>query len=294
MGIMLLAATAGLTVMPAFSAPGEDPGQTHTPEAERSSLSAQMAPGLPAGSATSSMSPSPQIEFAGYTWLIRKEDIPVGPQNNVFSLNAVTLGPDKSLRLRMVPSDGRWFAAELYLQKSLGYGTYTFRVRTAPSGLDSNLVLGLFTYSPQKAYYHREIDIEFSAWGVPGTAPKGQYVLQPYTRKGNLHLFDVPEDGGRASYSFRWRPGRIEFLSWDGYGSRPVATGYPAAPGDAVQGQMAVLAHWVYEEIQYVPKPGSEVVHMNLYLAHGDVPPAGDGVVEVIIDGFEFEPEPRD
>lgn len=289
MSILFLAGTAGLAVMPIFSAPGEDPGQTHRSEAESVSLSAQTA-----GPATPSMPLSPQIDFAGYTWLIRKEDRPTGPQNNVFSLSAVTLGPDKSLRLRMVPSEGRWFAAELYLQKSLGYGTYTFRVRTAPADLDSNVVLGLFTYSPQNAYYHREIDIEFSAWGIPGTEPKGQYVLQPYTRKGNLHLFDLPEDGRRASYSFRWQPGQIEFLSWSGYGSGPTATGYTGATSGAAQGQTTVLAHWIYEDAKFVPKPGSEGVHINLYLAHGEVPPAGDGAVEVIIDGFEFKPEPRD
>lgn len=287
--ILFLAGVAGLAVMPIFAAPGEDPGQARKQEAESVGLPAPMAP----GSAAPSMPPSPQIEFAGYTWLIREEDSPAGPQNNVFGLGAVTLGSDKSLRLRIVPSDGHWFAAELYLQKSLGYGTYTFRVRTAPADLDSGVVLGLFTYSPQKAYYHREIDIEFSAWGVPGAEPKGQYVLQPYTRQGNLHLFDLPEDGGRASYSFRWQPGRIEFLSWSGYGSRPAQPGYASVPDGAAQGQAVVLAHWLYEDSTRVPKPGSEGVHINLYLAHGEVPPAGDGAVEVIIDGFEFAPEPR-
>jgi hypothetical protein len=71
------------------------------------------------------------------------------------------------------------------LNRSLGYGTYTFVVRET-AGIDPNAVLGLFLWDPVAFRIHnRELDIEISRWGDPKNS-NSQFVVQPYSRPGNL------------------------------------------------------------------------------------------------------------
>lgn len=63
-------------------------------------------------------------------------------------------------------------AAEVILSESLGYGTYSFTVSSPIGDLDPNVVLGLFTWSDDPAYHHREIDVANSpAGGSPADRP---------------------------------------------------------------------------------------------------------------------------
>lgn len=226
-----------------------------------------------------------RIQFSSYTWTVRQTAAPEGPMNNYFSGKdiSVILNPDSSLTLRVEKGEEYWNAAEVYLTKRLGYGTYIFRLRTPPSKLDKNLVLGFFTYSPNKAYNHSEIDIEFSAWGSARIPVLGQYVVQPYDNPNNMVSFDIAKVKGQASYSFTWSAERIEFTSWHGYGPQPVPN------------TDEIIHSWVYNDPSGIPKPGREVVHMNLYLTTGGkisdgAGPAGSGLTSITIDSFEFIP----
>ncbi len=219
------------------------------------------------------------ISFSGRQWTVRQTVKPEGPGNNTFGGKdlGVLLNQDGSVTLRIFQKEGTWYAAELTTQQRTGYGEYIFRVRTAPRELDPNVVLGLFTYSGGAAYNHREIDIEFSAWGVKNAPVLGQYVIQPYQSPGQLFAFDISQIKEPASYSFTWTEGKIDFLSWKGYGPRPE------------DGSTDIIAAWSFADPKVVPKP-SPNVHMNLYLAKGDMPPSGRGLTEVTIDSFEFIP----
>lgn len=219
------------------------------------------------------------LRFSGYDWTVRRTSTPEGPKNNRFGGRdvSVTLNKDGSLTLWLTQREGIWYAGEVTLRKSMGYGTYLFRLRTAPASLDPNSVLGLFTYTRSRAYNHREIDIEFSAWGEDGAPVRGQYVIQPYTAPGHLETFDVAKDEAPATYSFTWTKERIDFASWRGYGPRPEA------------GSPACISAWSFSEPKGVPPPNS-FVHMNFYLADGAVPPSGCGALAVTIDSFEFIP----
>ncbi|MFA5851240.1 MAG: hypothetical protein WC820_00935 [Spirochaetales bacterium] len=219
------------------------------------------------------------LTFSASTWIVRQTLEPEGPMDNYFGGRdlSVMLNPEGSLTLSLAREEGIWHSGEVTMQKRTGYGTYLFKVRTSPSTLDPNIVLGLFTYSSASAYSHREIDIEFSAWGVRNKPVLGQYVIQPYEIPGHIDTFDISGVDGPATYSFVWSEGKVEFASWIGYGPRP-QTGSPQ-----------LIAAWTYIDPKAVPKPSAQV-HMNLYLAHGAVPPSGQGSTSVTIDAFQFIP----
>lgn len=219
------------------------------------------------------------LTFSASTWIVRQTLEPEGPMDNYFGGRdlSVLLNPDGSLTLSLAREEGIWHAGEVTMQKRTGYGTYLFKVRTSPSALDPNVVLGLFTYSSASAYSHREIDIEFSAWGVRNSPVLGQYVIQPYDIPGHIEIFPISGIDGPATYSFVWSEGKLDFASWLGYGPRPE----PGSP--------QLIAAWTFIDPKAVPKP-SALVHMNLYLAHGAIPPSGQGSTAVTIDSFQFIP----
>ncbi len=216
------------------------------------------------------------LRFSDYNWIVRQTAKPEGPGGNIFGGKdlGVLINQDGSLTLRIFQKEGTWYAGEVTLQQRTGYGEYIFRLRNPPGDLDPNVVLGLFTYSAAAAYNHREIDIEFSAWGIPKAPVLGQYVIQPYQNPGQMMNFDLSSIKGPASYSFVWTEGRVDFASWMGYGPRPEG------------GSPDIIAAWSFSGAA-VPKP-SPNVHMNLYLAKGEQPPSGRGALSVTIDSFQF------
>ena len=222
------------------------------------------------------------LNFSSYRWLVRENLEREGPGDNRFGGQNVSvfLNQDGSLVLALALQDGVWKSAEVSTSRYLGFGTYTFKVRTPPYGLDRNLVLGLFTYSAARGYNHREIDIEFSAWGQPTQPVAGQYVVQPYDKPGNMVLFDISQVYGTATYTFTWSETRLEFVSWQGYGPRPES------------GSPLIIAEWEFTDAKAIPRPSAQV-HMNLYLVKGTTPPFGDGELSVTIDSFQFTPPPK-
>jgi hypothetical protein len=223
--------------------------------------------------------PLQNVDFSSRRWIVRRTTKPEGPGGNTFGGKDINVikNEDGSLTLKIFQKEGIWYAAEVTSQERMGYGEYIFRLRTPPKDMDPHVVLGLFTYSGGAAYNHREIDIEFSAWGVTTAPIKGQYVIQPYQNPGQLFTFDMSRIREPASYSFKWTEGRIDFSSWKGYGPRPE------------DGSPDIIAAWSFADPKAVPKP-SPNVHMNLYLAKGTQPPSGRGLIEVTIDSFEFKP----
>ena len=148
---------------------------------------------------------------------------------------------------------------------SLGYGTYRFVLDTPVDALDPNVVLGLFTWSDDPAYAHRELDIEFSRWGGPGNQ-NAQFVVQPYTPPGHLFRFDEPPSLPETTHEFAWDLSSVTFAS-----SSPTAV---IAPHSFTDG---------------IPQAGGERVHLNLWLNSRRGPTDGQEV-EVVIRQFEFLP----
>ncbi len=207
------------------------------------------------------------LTFSGYEWEVRQTPSDRGGANDYDPDNAWT-DADGVLHLRLRQRDGRWTSAEVILNRTLGYGTYAFVVRDA-SRLDPAVTMGMFTWDDLGLdQNHREMDIEISQWGDP-SIPNAQFVVQPYYVPANVMRFTAP--AGRATYSFRWEPGRALFKTVRGTGSG---------------GQPAVAQH---EFTSGVPIPGNERVRINLYFfRYSPSPPQNE--VEVLIERFQYFP----
>jgi hypothetical protein len=218
-----------------------------------------------------------RINFSGYDWLVKTSLDPVGPGPNYFSDNSGNVWIDEQgrLHLRISPdAGGRWQAAEVVLQASLGYGIYRFVLNSPVDDLDPNIVLGLFTWSDDPAENHREIDIEFARFGEPA-ALIGRYSLQPYTAIGQFFPFEQPPSP-ESTHSFLWSSERVSFLSWVGSGG---ATG----------GSGTTIAEHTFTSPYDVPAPGGEQVRINLWLDEGRAP-TNEQPLEVIVGSFDFTP----
>ncbi|MCD6340198.1 MAG: glycoside hydrolase family 16 protein [Verrucomicrobia bacterium] len=270
------------------------------------------------------------IECAGRKWKVKETgDYVWGPGPNRFSAKNVFVDDAGRLHLRITGENGVWRCAEATLEESLGYGSYRFYLESDVSGLPDPIVLGMFVYSEDPEYAHREIDIEFSNGPVVGAPRNWQYVIQPYDLPGHRHRFAVPVPLPRSTHVFTWTPDSVFFESFEGAVSdrRSFAVEssprvFPAAweswgavtaigedPGVAVvdpeekpaQFFRARLSSFAGEPeplqrreiVEGTPPPGNETVRINLWLWDGTPPSEEDAVYEAVVSGFEFIPLSR-
>jgi len=121
------------------------------------------------------------ISFSGYEWWVKDSPGLVGPGPNYFSdsTNNVCLDVQGRLHLRITNQSNQWQCAEVVTKRTFGYGSYRFELDSAVNEINPSVVLGLFTWSDDPAYSHREIDIECSRWANPGDVNNAQDVGQP-------------------------------------------------------------------------------------------------------------------
>jgi uncharacterized protein (TIGR03437 family) len=212
--------------------------------------------------------------FSGLEWAVKGNKVPVFPGPtvpNFFSDNPSNAWVDSSgrLHLRVTRCGDTWCSAEVFTKDPVGYGSYRFVVESAITSLDSNAVLGLFTWSDDAEYNNREIDIEFSRWGNLSDARNAQYVVQPYSVPGNLYRFSVPPSANTA-HSFTWQQGSVNFTS-------SFAGGAPS------------IAQWSYGTPQAVPLTGKTRLHINFYQMDSR-PPQNRLEQEVVVSRVEYVP----
>ncbi|MBV9440290.1 MAG: hypothetical protein JOZ24_09895 [Candidatus Eremiobacteraeota bacterium] len=202
----------------------------------------------------------------------------VGPGCNIYAPDGPFVDAQGNLHLRIGQSQGVWTCSEVFLDHSLGYGTYEWTVRGPVDALDTNAVLGLCTYEcVPDGEPKRELDIEISRWGIPIDPTNTQYVVQPYNNPGNRVRFTIPPDDIRVRFS--WSQEKAVFSTLTAAGSS--------------------LGTWTTSVD--IPPAGNEQVHMNLWLyceqdepPCPEHPPAGNEPVEVVISDFSFFPVRRD
>jgi len=214
------------------------------------------------------------IKFSGYTWTVKASETRAGPGPNYFSDREGDLWVDEhgQLHLNIVYRDGRWYCTEAFTTRPLGHGTYTFTLASRVDQLDKNVVLGLFTWDDTAPEHHyREIDIEFSRWGLEEN-DNAQYVVQPWDNPGNRHQFDMELQEDYSTHSFAWEPDRVNFSSFQGHES-------PPDPGDEIES-------WFYTGAS-VPPEGKGNARINLWLLGGN-PPSDGQEVEVVVAAFDF------
>jgi hypothetical protein len=215
------------------------------------------------------------IQFSGLTWYVRSSgNAPSAPGPNYFSdsTNNVWVDAEGRLHLKITKRRGRWSCAEVIAATSIGYGTYRFYVDSPVGTLDPNIVAGLFTWSDDPAYNHREIDIEFARWGHAAN-PNAQYVVQPYTHSSNIMRFEQPADA-RTTHAFTWQPHAVDFVSLRGHRT-------------AASTPEELIHQWT--GFSSVPIPGGENPRINFWLSEGKAPQNGREA-ELIIRRVEFIP----
>ena len=212
--------------------------------------------------------PPKTLSFGGYDWVISRGFIfRAGSRNNFDPANVWT-DANGALHLRISGDQGKWTAAEVKLTRSLGYGTYRFRVRDI-SHLEPSAVLTLVSWDGVGTEQNRrELDVELSRWGYANN-DNVHYVVQPYYVPANIVRFRIP--AGVFTHSFHWEAGEVTFSTTSGSGS----TGTP------------LLKQHVFTS--GVPSAGNESVRMSLYVFDkGQVPLKNEN--EVVIEKFEFLP----
>jgi hypothetical protein len=210
--------------------------------------------------------PLKKVDFSGYEWLIRQIAAnPAGIRNLYDAANA-WVDARGWLHLRIAKNATGWTSAEVSLPRSLGYGSYSFVVSDI-SHLEPSVVLTISAWDGSGP--NQEMDIEISRWGEVG-GKNAQYVVQPYYVPANVVRFLSPP--GRLTYSFDWEPGRVAFQT---------------VRGSTSGGKPGVVAGHVFTS--GVPSPGTETIHMNLFVFDKSRAGLQHGV-EVIVEKFEYLP----
>ena len=218
------------------------------------------------------------LPFSGYDWWVKSSTSRVGPGPNYFSDSTSNVWTDAQgwLHLRITHRSNAWQCAEIVSARTFGQGSCRFELATAADGLDSNTTLGLFTWSDDPAFAHREIDVECARWGNPTDANNAQFVVQPYDPAGHLVRYRVPTTTTNSTHLFTWETNRVGFQALAGaYMPDPAASN--------------VLAAWGFTNAAAVPQSGDENVRLNLWLVNGNAPSSGREV-EVVVKRFQFAP----
>jgi hypothetical protein len=220
----------------------------------------------------------PSVHFSGYTWRVKttgsSQSDRFDPGPNFWSNDpAVVSVARNELHLKITRIGALWRCGEVYLTRSLGYGTYTVQVNSRLDQLDKNTVAApLFIYASPG----QELDNEYSGLGGLVQAPyDAQFVVQPYTVAGNIVHYNQ-RAADRFTTQMTWTPDHVSFAAWTGWSS--------AASVDTV------IYQWTYRG-SYIPPVGQERVHINLWLLDGRAPVTGSGN-EMILHSFTFGPLP--
>jgi len=218
------------------------------------------------------------IQFSGYQWWVKASPGLVGPGPNYFSdsTNNVWADAEGRLHVRITHRSNEWQCAEVVTDRTFGHGSYRFELESTVDNLDPSVVLGLFTWSDDPAYTHREIDVECGRWANSNDTNNAQFVVQPWDASEHLVRYRVPALVTNSTHLFTWETNRIRFQSQRG----------PYSPDPA---PTHILSDWTFINAAAVPQSGDENVRINLWLING-TPPTDTNEVEVIIKRFEFVP----
>jgi len=224
--------------------------------------------------------PSPGVRFlsfSGYDWWVKNFDTPVGPGPNYFSDNTsnVWTDPQGWLHLRITHRTNQWQCAEIVSARTFGCGSYRFELGSRVDNLDTNVVLGMFTWSDDPAYTDREMDVECSR-GFAADTNNTQFTVQPYAPPTHYSRYHVPAGLADSTHLFLWQSNLVAFQCQAG--------SYSPDPN-----QTNVISAWTFADASAVPQSGDENVRINLWLLFGH--PPGDGQeVELILKSFQFVP----
>jgi hypothetical protein len=216
------------------------------------------------------LAPRGSLKFSGYDWGVRMIANDKGGTNNLFDRENAWTDASGALHMEIKKKSGRWSCAEIFLNRSLGYGTYSVTVRDT-SHLEPAAVFTMYTFEDSAGEHHyREMDVEVSRWGDATNKNNAQYVVQPFYIPGNVFAFTAPS--GVLTYVMHWESGHATFKTFRGR--------------SAGAGAQLVSEH---EFTSGVPVPGKAKPRLIFYLVASDKNPLRKPS-EVVVERFEYLP----
>jgi hypothetical protein len=154
------------------------------------------------------------FHWSGYDWWVKTATSPFDPGPNYFSDSTTNVFVDMQgrLHLRITHVGNQWRCAEIVSQTTFGYGTYAFHLASPVDALAPNVTLGLFTWTDQPDFAHREIDFEGGRWGNAADYANAQFVVQPYDQPSHLVRYRIPDPPTNSVPSFNWQTNAITFF----------------------------------------------------------------------------------
>src|SRR5271154_2206429 len=164
--------------------------------------------GVPQFAATGS------LKFSDYDWGVRMIASDKGGTNNPYDPENAWTDASGALHMQIKKKSGSWSCVEIFLNRSLGYGTYSVTVRDT-SHLEPAAAFSMFTFDDLASDERfREMDVEVHGRGHAANKNNAQYAIQPFYSPGNLFPFAAPS--GTLTYVLRWEPGRATFKTFRG------------------------------------------------------------------------------
>ena len=222
------------------------------------------------GVGTPQLNPTGSLKFSGYDWRVRMIASEKGGMNNLYDPENAWTDASGALHMQIKKKSDKWSCAEIFLNRSLGYGTYSVTVRDI-SHLEPAAVFSMFTFDESATEEHfREMDVEVGGRRDAANKYNAQYVIQPLFIAGNLFAFNAP--AGILTYVLRWEPGRAIFKTFRG--------------SSAGAGAQLVSEH----EFTYaIPVPGKAVPRLIFFVVASDKNPM-QKPSEVVVEKFEYLP----
>src|SRR5258708_17081231 len=157
------------------------------------------------GAGAPQFAPIGSLKFSGYDWGVRMIESDKGGTNNLYDPENAWTDASGALHMQIRKKSGRWSCAEIFLNRSLGYGTYSVTVRDT-SHLEPAAAFSMFTFDESASEQHfREMDVEVHGWGGAANKNNDRYVIQPLYIPGNLFAF--APSAGTMTYVLRWDSG---------------------------------------------------------------------------------------
>jgi hypothetical protein len=216
------------------------------------------------------LAPTVSLKFSGYDWGVRMIASNKGGLNNLYDPQNAWTDASGALHMQIRKKSGMWSCAEIFLNRSLGYGTYSVTIRDT-SHLEPAAIFSMFTFDDSRSEEHfREMDIEVGGRGDAANKNNARYVIQPLYIPGNLFAFAAPS--GTLTYVLRWEPGHATFKTFRGR-----STG---------AGAQLVSEH---EFTSGIAAPGKALPRLIFYVVASDKHPM-QKPSEVVIEKFEYLP----
>jgi hypothetical protein len=222
------------------------------------------------GVGTPQLAPTGSLKFSGYDWGVRTIASDKGGMTNLYDPQNAWTDATGALHMQIKKKSDGWSCAEIFLNRSLGYGTYSVTLHDT-SHLEPAATFGMFTFDESASEQHfREIDLEVGGRGDAAIKNNARYEIQPLFIPGNLFAFPAPS--GTSTYVLRWESGHATFKTFRGRSSGALA-------------QLVSEHDFTFA----IPGPGQAKLRLIFFVVASDKIPM-QRPSEVVVEKFEYLP----